>query len=120
MPLRGASGSVAAPFLSCVTVLLPHSRNPQLRRVAYMDAANGTGSVPGTAIDVPVSEPPSSVEQFLSSATKTRSRIADELADLRDTEHVLIEELSRQMGEARARAASYQRAIDALVPRAAA
>lgn len=78
-----------------------------------MEAANGA-TAPGTALDVVEIAERSAMDDYLESTRRTASRIVDELTDLRDAERNLVNELTRQAGEARARQTSYERALTAL------
>lgn len=84
-----------------------------------MHAVNGAAA-PGAALDVVDVREQSPLDRYLESTTKTASRIAEELAELRDSESALEVELTRQANEARARKDTYQRALNALTKGSAA
>jgi hypothetical protein len=77
------------------------------------------GHEPGADLDVIDVREQAPIAAYLETAQRTRNRIVEELASLRDSEQQLVDEFTRQAGEARARVAGYQRALDALGKRAA-
>lgn len=79
-----------------------------------MIAGNGTVADSATALEVIEARETSPLDAYLESTSKTRSRIVEELAELRDTEQRLCDELTKQAAEARTRCANYARAIEAL------
>lgn len=79
-----------------------------------MHAGNGSAPLASTALEVVDVREQSPLQAYLESSAKTAGRIVDELTDLRNAEQALADELQRQSGEARARCANYQRAMDAL------
>jgi hypothetical protein len=75
---------------------------------------NVNGHEPGTSLDVIDVQEQAPIAAYLEAAQQTRNRIVDELRGLRDSEQQLVDEFTRQAGEARARVSNYQRALDAL------
>jgi DNA-binding transcriptional ArsR family regulator len=75
---------------------------------------NVNGHEPGTSLDVIDVQEQAPIAAYLEAAQQTRNRIVDELRGLRDSEQRLVDEFTRQAGEARARVSNYQRALDAL------
>jgi CRP-like cAMP-binding protein len=79
-----------------------------------MMATNGTAAAPGTELDVIEAREQTPLDAYLESSRQTRSRIVDELRELRENEARIIRELTAQLGEAKARRDSYERAAAAL------